>query len=291
MHPRRLTALLAAAFLAAAPASTAAAPDTFNLSMPVLASGPSPFVACTVGSTPDADPPGVVYPNTEVEPFVAVNPTDPDNVIGSYQQDRWSDGGARGLVASHSMNGGVDWAQTWAEFSICSDSPATSYVSPFGRATDPWVSFDSAGRAYQISLGIDSVALNLSGIEVSTSTDGGGTWGLPARLITDNDSISFNDKESITGDWRPGVGAGKAYATWIRGDLPGWPNISPQGALRSFAYRGLAMFSKTTDGGQTWSTPTPMLNSNIYTQGNQITVLPDGTLVNLTAVLFRGSGL
>ena len=291
MHPRRLTALLAAAFLAAAPASTAAAPDTFNLSTPVLASGPSPFVACTVGSTPDADPPGVVYPNTEVEPFVAVNPTDPDNVIGSYQQDRWSDGGARGLVASHSMNGGVDWAQTWAEFSICSDSPATSYVSPFGRATDPWVSFDSAGRAYQISLGIDSVALNLSGIEVSTSTDGGGTWGLPARLITDNDSISFNDKESITGDWRPGVGAGKAYATWIRGDLPGWPNISPQGALRSFAYRGLAMFSKTTDGGQTWSTPTPMLNSNIYTQGNQITVLPDGTLVNITAVLFRGSGL
>lgn len=287
MRTRRLFALLAAAALAAAPAVSVASPGTFNLSAPVLASSASPFAGCTAGGTPD----GVVYPNTEVEPFVAVNPTNLSNIIGNYQQDRWSDGGSRGLVASRSVNGGATWAQNWAEFSVCPDNAATPYVSPFNRSTDPWVSFDSAGRAYQISLGIDSLALNLSGVEVSTSNDGGATWSLPARLITDNNPIEFNDKESITGDWRPGVGAGKAYATWIRGDLPGWPSIGPQGALHSFAYRGVAMFSKTTDGGQTWSTPVSMLNSNIYTQGNQIAVLPDGTLVNITAVLFKGSGI
>lgn len=291
MRLRRLAVFIVAAMLAAAPAATVASPGTFILSAPVLASSASPFETCTVGDAPGAVPPSIVYPHTEVEPFVAVNPTNPNNVIGNYQQDRWSDGGARGLVASRSFDGGLSWAQNWAEFSVCSDSGATPYTSPFNRATDPWVSFDSAGRAYQISLGIDSISFNLSGIEVSTSTDGGATWTLPSRLITDNNPIEFNDKESITADWRPGVGAGKAYATWIRGDLPGWPNISPQGALRSFAYRGLAMFSKTTDGGQTWSTPISMLNSNIYTQGNQIAVLPDGTLVNITAVLFKGSGI
>ena len=51
------------------------------------------------------------------------------------------------------------------------------------------------------------------------------------------------------------------------------------------------MFSKTEDGGETWSTPVSMTNSNIYVQGNQIAVLPDGTLVDVAAVLFRGSGV
>ena len=225
MRTRRPFALLAAAVLASAPAVTVASPGTFTLSAPVVASSASPFAACTAGETPD----GVVYPNTEVEPFVAVNPTNLNNIIGNYQQDRWSDGGSRGLVASRSMDGGLTWAQNWAEFSVCADNPATPYLSPFNRSTDPWVSFDSAGRAYQISLGIDSVAFNLSGIEVSTSSDGGASWNLPARLITDNNPVEFNDKESITGDWRPGIGDGKAYATWIRGDLPGWPRSARRG--------------------------------------------------------------
>ena len=69
----------------------------------VLASTPSPFASCTVGG------PGTNYPNAEVEPFVAVNPTDPSNVIGVYQQDRWIDGQARGIVASVSHDGGRSW--------------------------------------------------------------------------------------------------------------------------------------------------------------------------------------
>ena len=105
--------------------------------------------------------------NTEVEPFVAVNPTNLDNVIGAYQQDRWSDGGAHGLVASRSMDGGATWAQDFATFSTCSGG------SLYPRATDPWVSFDSAGRAYQISLGLFSAALAGSDVETSTSTNGG----------------------------------------------------------------------------------------------------------------------
>ena len=50
------------------------------------------------------------------------------------------------------------------------------------------------------------------------------------------------------------------------------------------------MFSKTEDGGLTWSTPVPMIKSVVCMTGNQIAVLPDGTLVNIGAILFRGSG-
>ena len=40
-----------------------------------LVSGPSPFASCTVGG------PGTVYVNAEVEPRVAVNPTDRKSVV------------------------------------------------------------------------------------------------------------------------------------------------------------------------------------------------------------------
>jgi hypothetical protein len=268
-----------------APAAAIAAPGPYTLGPTVTASGASPFAGCPDGDDPDADPPSIVYTNTELEPFVAVNPTNLDNMIGNYQQDRWSDGGARGLVATRSFDGGATWAQNYAAFSTCSGGDL------FPRATDPFVSFDSAGRAYQISLGIFNGTLAGSDIETSTSTDGGTTWSDPVQLINQTSFAKFNDKQSITGDWRPGAGAGKAYATWIVGSLPGAENIGPIGAANSFAYGGQPVFSKTTDGGATWSTPTTISNAVVYVQGNQIVVLPDGTLVDVGAMLFKGSGI
>src|SRR2546428_13987186 len=82
-------------------------------------SGPtSPFASCTIGG------PGTNYVNAEVEPRVAVNPTDPSNIVGVFQQDRWSNGGAHGLVAGVSHNGEVNLSETWAHFSTCSRGTA-----------------------------------------------------------------------------------------------------------------------------------------------------------------------
>jgi len=284
--PRSRVALIATILaVLGTPAIVVASAAPFSLGPPILASGASPFGGCPDGGDPDANPPSVNYVNTEVEPFVAVNPTNVNNIIGAYQQDRWSDGGAHGLVASRSMDGGSSWAQNFATFSTCAGG------SPYPRATDPWVSFDAAGRAYQISLGLYNGTLAGSDIETSTSLDGGATWSAPVQLINETTGIHFNDKQSITGDWRPGAGAGKAYATWIVGSLPGGENISPNGAANSFAYGGQPVFSKTTDGGATWTTPTTISNAVVYVQGNQIVVLPDGTLVDVGAMLFKGSGI
>ena len=51
------------------------------------------------------------------------------------------------------------------------------------------------------------------------------------------------------------------------------------------------MFSKTTDGGRDVVHAQPMIKSIVFVQGNQIAVLPDGTLVDIGAMLFRGSGI
>ena len=230
------------------------------------------------------------FKDTEVEPQVAVNPTDADNVVGVFQEDRWSDGGAHGLLASVSMNGGGSYANNWAEFSACSDKPETEYFEHLPRATDPWVSFDKAGRAYQVGLPIiDGSLTGESAITVSTSANKGVGWSDPVDVTRDFDpnGLVFNDKQSITAN--PYI-AGHAYVTWIQGDLPG-ENHSFSKLAHAFSYRGRPMIARSTDAGAHWSAPKAMTNANLYAQGNQIVVLPDGTLVDVQAILFKGSGV
>ena len=193
MRLRTLVRSAAAGLAVGAIVAPAAGAAPYTLGPQVLASGASPFVGCPIGS---AGPTSVNYPNTEVEPQVAVNPTSPDNIVGNYQQDRWNDGGAKALVAARSSDGGASWARNWAPFSACSGGDPD-----YPRTTDPWVSYDAGGRLYQIALSIDSAELGLSAVLASTSTDDGATWSTPETIRRDENPVNFNDKESITGDW------------------------------------------------------------------------------------------
>ena len=253
-----------------------AAAGSYLISSPTLVSGSSPFSACSGGPAEG----GTNTVNAETEPFVAVNPASPHNLIGVYQQDRWSNGGSRGLVASRSL-GGPSWSSSFAAFSACSGGTGDG---AYDRASDPWVTFDSSGNAYQISLSISADQLT-SAVLVSKSTDGGASWGAPSTLIRDTSPVNFNDKESITAD---PTRSDTVYAVWDRGALPG-ENRSFNSVFHSFAFRGQPVFSRTTDGGPHWSTPVPMSNQNIFTLGNQIGVLPNGTLIDVFWA-GRGSG-
>ena len=57
---------------------------------------------------------GTLFVNSEVEPWVGDNdnPTgdaDPDSLIGTWQQDRFSSGGSSGLLVAYSHDGGASW--------------------------------------------------------------------------------------------------------------------------------------------------------------------------------------
>jgi hypothetical protein len=234
-----------------------------------LVSGPSPFAGCTAGSGPSA----ISYVNAEVEPYVAVNPTNPKNIIGVWQQDRWNDGGAHGLVAGYSVNGGKTWKETPQPFSACAPGGLA-----YERASDPWVSFGPDGTAYSISISFNE-SNNNNAVAAAVSKDGGATWVNLRTIIADNapNFQFFNDKESITAD---PVKVGTAYAVWDRLETP---NGNPRASRRTSAYTGPALFSKTTDGGLTWSTPKIIVNTgqNKQTIGNQIVVnQQNGTLYN-----------
>jgi hypothetical protein len=277
---RTLAGTAAAGLLLAAAAAGNAAANPYALGPDVQVSGASALVGCAFGGSDAFED---AYDNTEVEPQVAVNPTDPDEIVGASQQDRWPDGGARGLTSWASTNGAASWAKLPdVPWSACQGGPTR-----FERVTDPWVSYDAGGNLYFIGQPIDSAELGISAISVTTWN--GTSWNDPQLLIEDRgDRGVFNDKVSITGDpTRPGY----AYATWIRGDYPPGQRQSQVADFASFAYRGQPMISRTTDGGETWSTAKPMRESNAYFQGNQIAVAPDGTLYDVTAVLFTGAGI
>jgi BNR repeat-like domain len=244
----------------------------------VLASGPSPFAACTVGG------PGTNFPNSEIEPFVAVNPANSSNIIGVFQQDRWNNGGAHGIIAAVSHDGGATWTRTFPHFSTCAGGTAANGGN-YDRSSDPWITFAPNGDAYFISLSA-SADLLTSAVLVSKSTNGGDTWSEPATLISERSAFHFNDKESITAD---PTNASLVYAVWDRSRFPS--ENADFNALHSSAFRGPATFSRTTNGGQTWSTPRDIMptNANLFSIGNQIAVLPDGSLVDVFE-LFHGSG-
>jgi hypothetical protein len=185
---------------------------SFGLGATVQVSDVDPFA----GSTAD-DPQhqtGTLYPGSALETFLVVDPTNPDHLAGIWQQDRWSNGGARGLVVGVSFDGGQSWQ----------DAPIPGLTLVSGgtalRASDPWLAFASNGDLFAAALELPT--LSTMQATVSKSTDGGLTWQAPVVIP----GSSGADKESIMTDPSDPL---TAYVVWT------------------------GAFSRTTDGGQTFT--------------------------------------
>ena len=249
--------------------------------------GPTPFAPGCDGESAQGAGEGINYANSEVEPRVAVDPRNPAHVVGAWQQDRWSTGAAHGLVAATSWDGGAHWARNYAHFSRCAGGTKAN-GGDYSRASDPWVDFAPNGDVYQASL---SVILGevTSAVLVSRSRDGGMTWEEPVTVKRDTGD-AFNDKESITADPTDPSGR-RVYVTWDRLEGVALPaqEASP---LPLVPLRGPSWLARTLDGGDTWEPARPIFDPgpNQQTIGNQLVVLPDGTLVDGFAVGSGGLG-
>ena len=243
----------------------------------VVSGNPSPVAACTA---PAAG--GTIFSNSEVEPFTAVNPTSPSNLIAVWQQDRWSNGGAHALMSAASFDGGATWgSQTPLPFNVC----ATGGLS-YERASDPWVSIGPDGIAYAISISFNA-SNNDNAVAAVRSTNGGLSWDHLTVIRQDNaQNQFFNDKESVTAD---PTRAKTAYAVW---DQLAGPVDNPAVLAHNFhSFTGPTYFSKTTDGGVTWS-PSKIIvpmRQNQQSIANVIEVGPNGTLYDFFT-LITGTG-
>lgn len=215
-----------------------------------------------------------------MEPWIDADPSNAGNLIGVWQQDRYSNGGANGLGVGVSRDGGRSWTQvppaSLPRFTRCQGaSPGSG--GDYERASDPWVSFGPDGDAYQISLSFNETRDQANAMLVSESQDAGTSWGPVAVLRRDTSPLVFNDKEALTADQ---TDANYVYASWDR--LEQFPDGS---------FAGPTWFARTTNGGASWEPARPILDPgrNDQTLGNQIVVMPDGDLVNSFALFKDGS--
>lgn len=239
------------------------------------------------------------YRNSVVEPQVATDPTNGSDLVGAWQQDRWSDGGAHGLVAAYSSTSGSGWTMSPLPLSVCYHASGYSgaYLN-YQRASDPWISIgpgtpsssSSGSTVYAAGLSFDQTpypgdpnARNTA-VGATVSYDGGADWthtqpviadpcgvsGKPGYTCNSSKSFVLDDKESVTADpTQPGV----AYIVWDRLLAP---PATGKGFEHERAYFGNTYLSKTTDYGQTWSTPERISSfpSQDQTIGNQIVIDP-----------------
>lgn len=266
----------------------------------VQVSDVSPFGAPdNCGNFPGTIPaPGTLFLNSEVEPWVVVNPTDADNIVAFWQQDRWSNGGARGNVAGVSLDGGMNWQIVPVPgITDCTDGP-------WERASDPWLSFGPDGTLHQMSLvfDIDPPAnrpdgFGPNGMAVSKSEDGGLTWSEPIiMLIGDTKPRFLDDKNSLTAD---PTDANYVYAVWDRLQLSEGDIINPEdlapvphpawGVRFGYGWKGPIYFARSTDGGESWERARKIYDPGGFDQtiGNQIVVLPDGTVIDFFTELLN----
>ena len=232
-----------------------------------VSSEPSPLATCDNGSQI-----GHNYVSGEEEPQLAVFGK---QMIGMWHQDRWSNGGAHGIGVGTSTDGGTSWTQTVLPDDKCSAAAGFTTdpsLSFYERSSDPWVSFGPDGVAYASALSFDG-SDNKNAVAAGSSTDGGKTWpnfkAIPGSIFTSIDQST--DKNATTAD---PVHAGTAYTVWDTLISPTAHN--PDNNFHTFAYSGPAYFSKTVDGGVTWSAAQVIVDSNERQQtiGNIIVVDP-----------------
>jgi hypothetical protein len=228
-------------------------------------SGATPFLGgCGV--------PGDETPSSEAEPSLAVDPQNPEQLVATWQQDRFpGDGGALSNLVASSSDGGRGWRTTRLPgLSRCTGGSKE-------RTSDPWVSIGPDSRTYLSSLTFTETPAGLVGAagptaqSVSVSTDGGRNFGGAVSIA---DRLTYDDREAVTAD--PGR-PGHAYVAWVL----------RYGVLGE---SGAEQFVRTTDRGRSWSPPRTIYapSSGNLPDPTLVNVLPDGTLLN-TFLLANGT--
>jgi hypothetical protein len=172
---------------------------------------------------------------------VAINPTDPDNVVIVSLAAGPPGGPGTTNFAYVSRDGGRSWA-------------TVSHPNPEGRTQgDDAVTFDARGRAFRTYISFDGIRiprpkLARNGIFVSRSDDGGESWGAPARVVDHFNTVEpFEDKPWIVTDNVPeSEYLGNVYVAWTRFDAYG--SDSPSDSTQ-------ILFSRSVDGGESFSAP------------------------------------
>lgn len=202
------------------------------------------------------------------ETTVAVNPTNPNNVVAGANDYRiccdftgLNDGSG---WAYYSFNGGASWHNVLVP-GLTDHTGGQGNFKRVDSAGDPALAFGPDGTLYYANIVFSRTSF-ASGVAVSASRDGGISWSAPTMIAYVDAGNFFNDKE-----WIAAGPDGRVVVTWTRFSL---------GPLSStyLASPIVAAFSK--DGGKTWNRQGwPVSDpAHPYDQGSFPQYGPGGTL-------------
>lgn len=166
----------------------------------------------------------VEVPDNQDEFSIAANPLDPDNlVVGANDYSHPTFVVGPGVFVS--FDGGATWRHGFIPI-----------PGPYTSGYDPAVAFGPDGTAYYAGIAADPLTRE-GGVFVSTSNDGGRTWATTVPFTNPPlPDTTDHDKPYVATD--PGTGA--IYLTFM---------FRAHGGVQRTA------FTKSTDGGATWSAP------------------------------------
>lgn len=215
--------------------------------------------------------------NTEDECFIAVNPTNHDNMIIVAHQDRYRN--FLSDVAVYTRDGGKTWNESNLVLSRCQGATLPFANDDFYSASDPYVAFDKEGNAYVLATSFNSTENFEEANVIAKSCDGGESWNRVTAITRDDGFSHLLDSPTITTDpYRKDT----IYAL-TADDLcdVGFPELGEQ-----------VLFQKSTDAGATWSDPT-LIYSYISAECNPfpfhptLVVSPDKHKSLVTTVLVQ----
>jgi hypothetical protein len=156
-----------------------------------------------------------IQPDTQIEPSIAVNPANANNVVTAYQEGRIANGGDATNGFATSFDGG----KTWMSGELPKLTHRVGQGGTWERASDAVVAFGPGNVVYANSLVFDQNEENglPSGIAINVSKDGGRTWSAP--VVFQDDSLGgLNDKNWVVVDQSdaPGHHKGRVYVIWDR---------------------------------------------------------------------------
>jgi hypothetical protein len=238
------------------------------------------------------------------EEWVAVNPTDPSNIVAS-QNDSKLNGNSTGV--DFSTDGGKHWGDSVLSVRRHNIPDAPGGVWSWDAYSDPAHAFDSQGNLYYTALGFDFAQDGYDGLFVWKSNSclkgsvlhapGSGSCdpfsppfdanGVAVRSNFDDPAFS-DDKELMAADaWPHSPYRDNVYITWTIFDFH---------CGGSFCASPI-YFSKSSDGGMSWSDPMVISGSSSewcahgdlfdpsadphacnFDQGSDPVVGPDGTI-------------